>query len=645
MTASPLDTILDRLENVRTMAGGERSARCPAHEDRTNSLSVGTGEGGRVLLKCHTGCTTEAIVGALGLTIADLFPPKETQARRVVAETDYRVCDEHGELHGIHRRIDYSDGDKIVYWLQPDGRTKGLGGRALATMPLYGSERLAAHPDASVVLCEGEKAAQALSDAGYLALGTVTGAAGTPGRDVLAVLQGREVLLWPDNDVPGVSHMMAIWQTLRAFEGTRVRLITWPDAPPKGDAYDYIAYGGDVDLLLDAAVAPAADTKTAANGPTPGRIMLVGNDPLTPPDYLIDGVAPKDSLVSVVGKEASYKSFIAIGMAAAVHTGTPWAGHDAEAAPVLYLAAEGQSGIRRRLRAWEIVNGVSLAGMMLLPEPVRFLDTADVDALYAEIAALPAMPALIVVDTLARNFGGGNENGADDMGRFIAACDRLRSLTSACILIIHHENKLGGYRGSTAFAGAMDTMIEAKREGTAVTLACKKQKDDGEFEPIHLAARVVDLGLCDRHGRAVSSVVLQQTDVSFVLRQREELHGEAALSKNERAALDALRTAPDRKLTYSEWHRTSGLSRNTFDRVRAVLIERGLIRNLGGGGYTPTPEPPPNDPQFSHPHPHVPSTVGVGVTMGVPWENEDADLPEEVGDGHLREEDPDVYCP
>jgi len=472
--------------------------------------------------------------------------------RRVVAETDYRVCDEHGALQGIHRRLDYSDGDKIVYWLQPDGRTKGLGGRALATMPLYGSERLAAHPDAPVGLCEGEKAAQALIDAGHLALGTVTGASGTPSRDVLAVLQGREVLLWPDNDVPGVSHMMAIWQTLREIAGTRVRLITWPDAPPKGDAYDYIAYGGDVDLLLDAAVAPAADTKTAANGPTPGRIMLVGNDPIMPPDYLIDGVLPRNSLASIVGKEASYKSFVAIGMAAAVHTGTPWAGHDAEAAPVLYLAAEGQSGTRRRLRGCEIVNGASLAGMLLLPEPVRFLDTADVDALYAEIAALPAPPALIVVDTLARNFGGGNENGADDMGRFIAACDRLRALTSACILIIHHENKLGGYRGSTAFAGAMDTMIEAKREGTAVTLACKKQKDDGEFDPIHLAARVVDLGIQDRHGRAVSSVVLQQTDVSFVLRQREQSQGETLLSKNERIALDALNAAPDRRASFSD---------------------------------------------------------------------------------------------
>jgi len=76
------------------------------------------------------------------------------------------------------------------------------------------------------------------------------------------------------------------------------------------------------------------------------------------------------------------------------------------------------------------------------------------------------------------------------------------------------------------------------------------------------------------------------------------------------------------------------------------LIEKGAIRNLGGG-YVPsshpqvTPIPPPNQ---SPPVP-PPYTVGLGVTTRLPWEDEDADLPEEVGDGHLREGDPDVYCP
>lgn len=50
---------------------------CPAHEDADPSLSVGVGEDGRVLLRCFTGCTPEAIVAAIGLQMADLFEPAE----------------------------------------------------------------------------------------------------------------------------------------------------------------------------------------------------------------------------------------------------------------------------------------------------------------------------------------------------------------------------------------------------------------------------------------------------------------------------------------------------------------------------------------------------------------------------------------
>src|SRR5436309_1013318 len=54
-------------------AGGrERDVRCPAHEDRHASLSVGRGDDGSVLLHCHAGCATEAVLTATGLTYADL---------------------------------------------------------------------------------------------------------------------------------------------------------------------------------------------------------------------------------------------------------------------------------------------------------------------------------------------------------------------------------------------------------------------------------------------------------------------------------------------------------------------------------------------------------------------------------------------
>lgn len=55
-------------------AGKAHIALCPAHDDHQHSLSIGTGEDGRVLLKCFAGCSADVILGALGLAFSDLFP-------------------------------------------------------------------------------------------------------------------------------------------------------------------------------------------------------------------------------------------------------------------------------------------------------------------------------------------------------------------------------------------------------------------------------------------------------------------------------------------------------------------------------------------------------------------------------------------
>ncbi len=74
MVSRPLDNILQRLDAVRANSSGH-TARCPAHDDRHNSLSVAEGEDGRVLLKCFAGCTVDAILAPIGLHPRDLFSP------------------------------------------------------------------------------------------------------------------------------------------------------------------------------------------------------------------------------------------------------------------------------------------------------------------------------------------------------------------------------------------------------------------------------------------------------------------------------------------------------------------------------------------------------------------------------------------
>lgn len=162
-------------------------------------------------------------------------------------EINYVIRDRTGNPLAIHRRIDYVDNqgnpNKDVTWWQPDG-TPGLNGISVKSM-LYGLEMLDQYPDVStILLCEGEKSADALNRVGFLALGTVSGA-GTgkaPTREVLENLAGRKVVLWPDNDDIGREHMAEISAVLYAL-GIEVNLVEWAEAPPKGDAADLIHNG------------------------------------------------------------------------------------------------------------------------------------------------------------------------------------------------------------------------------------------------------------------------------------------------------------------------------------------------------------------------------------------------------------------
>ena len=74
MAFEPLAAVLGALGGSARHVGGQHVARCPAHEDRQPSLSIRQLPDGVVLMKCHAGCPTEAVLEALGLTYADLYP-------------------------------------------------------------------------------------------------------------------------------------------------------------------------------------------------------------------------------------------------------------------------------------------------------------------------------------------------------------------------------------------------------------------------------------------------------------------------------------------------------------------------------------------------------------------------------------------
>ena len=78
------------VEARRTGSGWQ--ARCPAHRDRSPSLSIARGDAGRVLIHCHAGCAVPVILQAAGLRMADLFdgPPATPEQMRVRREHEAR---------------------------------------------------------------------------------------------------------------------------------------------------------------------------------------------------------------------------------------------------------------------------------------------------------------------------------------------------------------------------------------------------------------------------------------------------------------------------------------------------------------------------------------------------------------------------
>lgn len=235
----PTERVLDALCSVGhnpKEKGSKWEAQCPSHQDTHASLHVATGGDGRALINCKAGCSTDSIVRALGLDLRDLFVATPSARERV-----WVIRDADGNPVAEHVRKDLPGGDKKM-WFRRKG-ADNLGGLPMRSLPLYGSHLLKDWEDGSVVvLCEGEKAADAVRAAGLQAVGTVCGASVAPDREVLEPLRRFDVVLWPDADTEkqryaGQKHMQAISGVL-ADLGCTPRWVDWPDAPPKGDAAD-----------------------------------------------------------------------------------------------------------------------------------------------------------------------------------------------------------------------------------------------------------------------------------------------------------------------------------------------------------------------------------------------------------------------
>ncbi|WP_447216436.1 AAA family ATPase [Escherichia coli] len=233
-------------------------------------------------------------------------------------------------------------------------------------------------------------------------------------------------------------------------------------------------------------------------------------------DYVVKGIIPASSLCSIYGASGSYKSFLAGSWACHVSTGRQWGGRRVAHGAVLYVVGEGGIGVPRRVKAWEVVHGEQVKNLYLVNRPIFPAVPLDVDEMVIaarQVERETGKPVrMIILDTLARCFGGNDENDSRDMGAFIRGCDELKRRTGATVLVVHHSGKdeTKGARGSSAFRASLDAEYRIRREDAgseALVISCTKMKDAEELKEAAYDLRVVEL-FTDADGELITSLVV-----------------------------------------------------------------------------------------------------------------------------------------
>lgn len=207
---------------------------------------------------------------------------------------------------------------------------------------------------------------------------------------------------------------------------------------------------------------------------------------------------------------ASFKSFIALDLALSVAHGVSWRGQVVKPASVLYIAAEGKSGIYARVIAWAQHRGATglAQPFRVCPSAVNFLDAAEVARFATCLQELDQPPTYVVVDTLARCSLGADENSATDAGRIMAAATHIAEAVNGHVMLVHHSGKdaAKGARGSSAFRGAVDTELRLERDDRRVWIRVDKHKDAEEPKPACFDMVAIE-GLHPKTGEILSSLV------------------------------------------------------------------------------------------------------------------------------------------
>ena len=592
------ETIAKALGNAKQV-NGQWVASCPVpghgrgNGDKNPSLSITESEG-KVLFHCHGGCDQRDVFDAV--RARDLLPTivkreeiSFTQHQAPVLEKEWLYRSEDGDILFTKRRYKTSDAKGKTYSIhRVDSTGKRIAGlKDTRIVPYQLPELLDAKTAGrAIYLVEGEKAADALISIGAIATTSHTGAGSWP-AEITQYFAGANIVVIPDHDEPGRSYARRAIQNLLPVAKS-IRYLDLDLMMEGDDAHEWVhdMKGTRKELAELAKQAPiitkelavtdseqlteTTQTEQEAYNPTPQLLNIEAWDTIKdePVEWIIDNVLPNKGFCALYGPPGSYKSFIALDIAEAVATGRPWMGNQVtNPGGVLYIAGEGHGGIGARIKACKIFKN-SQGGEPLFVIRNQINLRSNHEDFLALIESIDAMLtnhelslSLVIIDTLARSFGGGNENSSEDMGAFITQCGRLMDRYQCTLMLLHHSGKdiAKGLRGHSSLLGAVDTELELVRVDSMIKsteiagqgiLTITKQKDGEDnrkigFEVVPVVLKSSGIGLED-----ITSLAVQSSDSVVRDRQEQAKSGrgsKAGKGKNQRLEMQSLKIAMNSK--------------------------------------------------------------------------------------------------
>jgi len=616
---------LDDKDCVPHESGSGWSALCPAHEDHNPSLSISEGQDGRVLLKCHAGCGTEAVVEALDRTMGDLFPAKNSRTAtvgQIINQYDYQ--DEAGHLH--YQVLRYEP--KGFRQRRPDGAggwTWSIAGvpRVLYRLPAVIAAVESGKP---IYFCEGEKDVDAMEAHGFVATCN-SGGAMKDARDkkwpdtCTESLRGADVVIVADKDSAGRNHAQVVVAKLAGIAKS-IRVIELPDHDgiTVKDASDWFVAGGTADeFTAIVADAPVIDADTAAaasstTGSTKGtrsyksgstaEAYLGGEQPSTPTDaaalpdlidaaaFIAQPIAPPPELVAGVlhlgsklvlgGSSKSFKTWTLLDLGIAVATGTDWLGHLTVQGKVLFVNFEIQP------HAWQcrIVEVAKAKGVTIEAGQITLWNlrghAADFRQLIPKIIERCRAEnfALIVLDPIYKLYGNTDENSAGNVALLLNALEQLATETGAAIAFGAHFAK-GNAAGKEAIDRISGSGVFARDPDSLLIFTKHETEDAFTVEPIL------------RNFAPVKPFVVRW---KFPLMQRDDELDPHRLKQaggrpTKFRADDLLALLPPEGLATRDWLTAAAaknISARTYYRLRSALESSGkVLGSVAGGRWTP----------------------------------------------------------